>query len=171
MIRDIVQVPAAILRQPSKPVFDIDHGIKQVIADLLDTMRAHHAAGLSAVQIGVPLRVITLSGRCCAWQAMVNPEIKARSGALRSENEGCMSIGMGKPTFGILRPECITVAFTDRHGQDRVVDFDGFAARVIQHEIDHLDGIMIDAVLPKDRDRWSRTSSAAASPSSAAPSA
>jgi peptide deformylase len=164
VIRDIVQVPAAMLRQPSKPVFDIDQAMKRLLNDLLDTMRAHHALGLSAVQIGMPLRVIGVSPRSgCPWMVMVNPEIVSRSGAILAEDEGCMSIGMGKPRFRVKRSQTIKVGFLSRDGAEVETTLDGLAARVVQHEIDHLDGVLIDEPRKDRGNKWSSTSSAAAS--------
>lgn len=182
MIRDIIQLPDPRLRAVSYDIpasaFVDDgselskqarEGLDFAIRDLTDTMRKHHAFGLSAIQIGLPLRVVVISPRSgCAWGCMVNPVIVRRGGTMQSDNEGCMSIGGGRIRFAVKRAHKIEVAFLDRNGTARSIGLSGLSARVVQHEIDHLDGILIDEAASPDFKRRERpVSDAAAHPADA----
>lgn len=147
MIREIIQAPDDRLTQPSIPV-QVEH-LKEVLSgaivrDLIDTRIHHAAAGLAAVQIGVALRVVATSPiEFLGFTLLVNPEIVDRGREVVTEDEGCVSIGVGKQFFKIARHRIVTVVFLDRLGAERIVTVKGFAARLAQHEIDHLDGKLI----------------------------
>lgn len=121
--------------------------MRRVAGDLLDTMRKRHAGGLAAIQIGEAVRVIAISPRVgFTFSVIVNPVILERSGHKTREDEGCLSIRNGHEAarFRVLRHWKIRVSFADRAQQPHELDVVGFPARVIQHEVDHLDGILID---------------------------
>ena len=136
MIRTIVRDPF-FLGQKSAPATAAD---RQVITDLLDTLRANldRCVGMAANMIGERRRIIVFcSGPL--QMVMVNPRITARSGPYEAE-EGCLSlVGTRKTT----RYQKITVQYQDAAFQPRTGTFDGFPAQIIQHEIDHCDGILI----------------------------
>ena len=136
MIRPIVHDPL-FLAQKSQPATEAD---RQVIADLLDTLRAHldGCVGMAANMIGERRRIIVFcSGPM--QTVMVNPEITARSGPYDAR-EGCLSLA-GQRTARRYRR--ITVKYQDQAFQPRVGTFEGFTAQIIQHEIDHCEGILI----------------------------
>lgn len=152
MIRPIVQSPANILLRPSRPVNVFGDVLGELFGDLIDT-RIHHdrAYGLSAVQIGVPIRVVAVSPQIVAvspqivggYSILVNPEIIDRGKALVTAQEGCLSIGHGVPRFQVERHKVVAVRFVTKTGATVEVVASDLAARVIQHEIDHLDGKLI----------------------------
>ena len=136
MIRPIVHDPL-FLAQPSAPASEAD---RPVIADLTDTLLAHldGCVGMAANMIGVRKRVIIF---CSGPQptVMVNPVITGKSGPYEAE-EGCLSLaGTRKAT----RYRRITVRYLDPSFRQRTGTFEGFPAQIIQHEIDHCDGILI----------------------------
>jgi peptide deformylase len=141
-ILDIITVDsprAAILRRKAKAVRSVTPRIQQLIDAMVETMRANHGLGLAAPQVGEGVRVIVaeVGDRLLA---LVNPEIVAAEGEEVGE-EGCLSIP------GILaevrRAARVRVRALNRRGKRVTVDAEGLLARVLQHEIDHLDGILI----------------------------
>jgi len=139
MVRPILRFPAPVLLRPTAPVGAVDTRTRALLNDLVDTMKAAPGVGLAAPQIGVGQRV------CVAdWgegvTAFVNPRIMSRSGSATG-TEGCLSLpGI---ECQIVRSMAIAVDALDRNGQPFHLDLNGFSARVVQHEIDHLDGVLI----------------------------
>lgn len=143
MIRPILQKPDPRLLVPSIAVKSATV-IDTLFSDLIDTRIQVDGVGLSAPQIGVHLRVIALSPRFFfGFKIIVNPEIVERSERKESAHEGCFSIEHGAPKFMIERHAVIRVKFTDRHGTEHTLTSSGMSARIIQHEVDHLDGKLI----------------------------
>jgi peptide deformylase len=136
MIRPIMK-DVVFLNQKSDPATEAD---KQVVQDLLDTLKANEAGcvGLAANMIGVKKRIIAVS-MGFANIAMINPVIVKKSGVYETE-EGCLSlIGVRKTT----RYKDIEVEFQDMNFNKQCQKFSGWIAQIIQHEIDHCDGIVI----------------------------
>ena len=136
MIRPIVHDPF-FLSLKSEPADETD---KPVITDLLDTLRANleGCVGMAANMIGVRKRIIVFC-KGSRQMVMVNPEITAKFGEYEAE-EGCLSLsGVRKAR----RFQKITVRFQDREFKSHTGTYDGFTAQIIQHEIDHCDGILI----------------------------
>ena len=136
MIRPIVHDPL-FLALKSEPATEAD---LPVVTDLLDTLRAHLDAcvGMAANMIGVRRRIIVFcSGPMQA--VMINPRITSASGEYETE-EGCLSLAGVRGTKRFRR---ITVAFQDQAVRQRTGTYEGFMAQIIQHEIDHCDGILI----------------------------
>ena len=136
MIRPIMKDPM-FLALPSEAAAEAD---KQTARDLLDTLRAHldGCVGMAANMIGVRKRIIAV---CVGFgqMVMINPEIAAKSGAYETE-EGCLSLaGVRKTT----RYEHIEVVYQDMNMKKHRQHFDGYVAQIIQHEIDHCNGILI----------------------------
>lgn len=157
MIRPVIQFPDPILLQKCAPI-DIDAPPEQraearrLAGDLLDTMRKHHLFGLSAPQIGAPARVIAINQRTgCPFAIMVNPVITQTEGGVVESTEGCQSIDNGGPRFEVKRSKIIVVKFFDRADQEHEEAFQEMASIVIQHEIDHLDGILLPHRVAQDR--------------------
>ena len=157
--------PDPILKQIAEPVEEIDESVVAVVQDLVDTMfDAGHSVGVAAPQIGVLQRVMVVDvstsklGRDNnhGLLEMVNPEIIERSGS-KMMREGCMSVP--DYTGNVTRAEHILIEFTNRNGQLRVIEASGFEAVAIQHELDHLDGLLfLDRVSSLKTDLYRRKS-------------
>jgi peptide deformylase len=146
-ILPIVTVPDPILRETSAPIERVDDDTRKLIDDMLETMYDAPGVGLAAIQVGVPRRLIVMDA---AWKddenkrgpmAMINPEILTRGGPATVYEEGCLSLP--DVLVEIERPSEVTVRYTDRDGNTQELVTDGFLAKVIQHEVDHLDGKLI----------------------------
>jgi peptide deformylase len=138
MIRDIVVVDDARLRTKCPKVPKIDDSIRRLIDDMVDTMRDAPGIGLAAPQVGVLLRVIVCEVED-HLHALVNPEIVRAEGE-QVGDEGCLSI----PGYigEVKRYERVVVKAKNRAGKDVRVRADGLLARCLQHEIDHIDGVL-----------------------------
>jgi peptide deformylase len=138
-LRKIITIENPILRQKAKRVTRFDASIKRLVEDLIDTMHAANGVGLAAPQIAQSLRVLVAEyeGR---QEALINPEIVKASGE-QIGSEGCLSIP-GYIGENIKRSMMVVVKGRDVHGKEIRVRADGFFARILQHEIDHLDGIL-----------------------------
>ena len=136
MIRPIVH-DQFFLVQKSEPA---DASDKDVITDLLDTLRAHldGCVGMAANMIGVKKRIIVFC-RGNRQMVMVNPEITAKFGEYETE-EGCLSLSGFRKTKRFRK---ITVKYQDQDFRTKTGTYDGYTAQIIQHEIDHCDGILI----------------------------
>jgi peptide deformylase len=143
---DIKIYPDKILRQKTRPVEKIDKRVQGLVYDMMETMRQAEGVGLAAPQIGISKRIIVAedAGTNRSTIALINPRILKKKGSSHF-CEGCLSIpGV---TSDIIRPESIIVEGLDPEGEILRIQTGGFFARVIQHEIDHLDGILfIDRV-------------------------
>jgi peptide deformylase len=152
MVRPILRYGAPALRAvaaPLPPAAVTAPATRALIGDLLETLREARGVGLAAPQVGVSQRVcvVDLSGGRHADEALVlvNPTFEARDG-LQLELEGCLSLPGIEAT--VARPARVRVRHLDRDGQERVLTGDGLLARAIQHEIDHLDGVLFVDRLP-----------------------
>jgi peptide deformylase len=143
------------LRRRAEPVGDVTPEIRAIIADMTETMYDEVGIGLAAPQVGISLRLIVVAddeGRNV--QALLNPAITDRGGEATAE-EGCLSIpGVFAP---VTRAAWVKVEAQSVAGKPVTIDARGLRARVLQHEIDHLDGVLfIDRVDPVTRDRIKR---------------
>ncbi len=146
-----------VLRQRSPEIVQIDDALRRLVDDMLETMYAAKGVGLAANQVGVARRVAVIDAEDQKY-VLVNPVILESSGRATSE-EGCLSI----PDIyaDVTRPDRVVVEATDRDGNQVRIETEGLPARAIQHEIDHLDGILfIDHLGPMKRrmllNRWKR---------------
>lgn len=159
--REIRLLGDPVLRRTAQPVPELTPETRALIADMFDTMYAADGVGLAAPQVGVGDRVIVVDPRQEDVQAfaLVNPVILERSSELDKAEEGCLSIpGLQEI---VERPVRVTVEGLDREGATVRMAVDGFVARILQHEIDHLDGVLfIDRVSPLKRklliDKWKK---------------
>lgn len=143
MIRPIIQAPDDRLRAICEPMEWLKP-IGTIFTDLLDTRQAHNCLGLAAPQIGVLRRVIAVSPRACGgFRIMVNPAIVERSAETDEAKEGCLSIDAGRPRYRIRRSLWVVVTFMTMDAKPHKIKAAGLTARILQHEIDHLDGKMI----------------------------
>jgi peptide deformylase len=143
------------LRKSATPVGEVTPEVRAIIADMTETMYDEVGIGLAAPQVGIPLRLIVISdedGR--GVQALLNPAIVEREGEVTGE-EGCLSIpGVFAP---VTRAAWVKVEARSVDGKPLTINARGLRARVLQHEIDHLDGVLfIDRVDPMVRDRIKR---------------
>ena len=138
MIRPILVVGNPVLHQKAKRVSQVDRTIQRLIDDMIETMRAAPGVGLAGPQVGLPLRlaVIEVDDEVTV---IVNPEITKLVGEVELD-EGCLSI----PGFWgtVKRAEKVTVKAKDRNGKDFRLTAEGLLAQALQHEIDHLDGML-----------------------------
>jgi peptide deformylase len=131
-----------ILRQKSKEVKEINAEIKQLILDMIETLEANDGLGLAAPQVSQLWRIIIAKPEPNKEAlVLINPQIKKTSRKKEIMEEGCLSL----PNISVLveRPVKITVQALDINGQPVKIKANGLLARIIQHEIDHLDGILI----------------------------
>lgn len=138
-LREIRILGDEILRKTSREVEVVDERIKELIEDMKETMIASEGVGLAAPQIGILKRiVIVMDGKKII--ALVNPKIIEKEGSCL-DYEGCLSVK--KKTVKVARPEKVKVQALDENGNAIEFVAEGFFARVISHELDHLDGILI----------------------------
>ena len=150
-LREILTEPNKILRQKSLVVEKVDKDIQKLMDDMLETMYAAPGIGLAAIQVGVPKRVIVLDiakkDEPRSPLYFVNPEIKKKSDNLSTYEEGCLSV---PGQFAeINRPEKCHIKYLDYYGQPKELRAEGMLATCIQHEIDHLEGILFIDYLSK----------------------
>jgi peptide deformylase len=151
-VLNIVKVPDPILTQKTKPVEKIDRAILQLVKDMLETGKAAQGIGLAAPQVGKSLRVciIDLEYLGIPSFALINPKLTKKSWKKVEMEEGCLSI---PGVYGIVkRPEKIMVKALNINGEESELEADGLLARVIQHEVDHLDGILITSKIIRRTD-------------------
>lgn len=132
-------MPDPVLRQKAKRVRTIDGTIKKLIANMRETMHAAPGVGLAAPQVGIPLRVIVIGIPEEEDLALVNPQIVRKTGE-RVVNEGCLSI----PGYigEIKRAESVTAKGRDPSGKELRIKAQGLLAQALEHEIDHLNGVL-----------------------------
>jgi peptide deformylase len=143
------------LRKSAAAVGDVTPELRKIIADMTETMYDEVGIGLAAPQVGISLRLIVISDEDNRGvQALLNPAIVERGGEVTGE-EGCLSIpGIFAP---VTRAAWVKVEARSLEGQPLTINARGLRARVLQHEIDHLDGVLfIDRVDPMVRDRIKR---------------
>jgi peptide deformylase len=165
MIRPILQLPDPILRKVSKPVEKIDDEIKKLIKDMFETMYDAPGVGLAAVQIGVAKRVVTIDATRGDDEknpmVFINPEVISASDEKDVKEEGCLSIAEFYEE--VERPSEVKVRYMDEKGKTKEIEADGLLARALQHEIDHLNGVLfIDHISKLKRDRVTKKFSKAA---------
>ncbi|WDI32851.1 peptide deformylase [Hyphococcus flavus] len=155
-IRPIITAPDPLLREVSKPVDKVDDELRSLMDDMLETMYDAPGIGLAAIQIGVPKRVIVmdLAGEDEEPEPryFVNPEILDPSEDMRLYEEGCLSV----PEFfdEVERPARCRVKYLDYDGNEQILDAEGMLAVCIQHEMDHLEGVLfIDHLSRLKRER------------------
>ncbi len=155
-IREIISLPDPRLRLVSKPVEAITAEVRALAADMFETMYDAPGIGLAAIQVAIPLRLITMDIAKKEGETnprvFINPEILSSSEELSVYEEGCLSI---PEYYGeVERPARVRVRFMDIDGKIHEEDADGLYATCIQHEIDHLNGVLfVDYLSKLKRDR------------------
>ena len=155
-LRDIITLPDKRLRLVSDPVKAVDAEVRKLVEDMFETMYEAPGVGLAAIQVGVPKRIVTIDtakkDEPNKPQVLINPEIVWSSDETAAYEEGCLSI----PEYyeEVERPARVKVKFVDLDGKPVEVEADGLLATVLQHEIDHINGVLfIDHISKLKRDR------------------
>ena len=150
-VRTILTEPNKLLRQISKPVEKVTKEDQKLMDDMLDTMYAANGIGLAAIQIGVPKRIIVMDiskdPNNKEPKYFVNPVIKNRDSEKATYEEGCLSVP--NQFAEIDRPSQCDVEYLDYNGEKKFLHADGLLATCIQHEMDHLEGILFIDYLSK----------------------
>lgn len=155
-VREILILPDKRLRLVSKPVAKIDSATRALVEDMFETMYDAPGIGLAAIQIGEPRRIVTMDlakkDEPKAPRVFINPELIGTSDDKKTHEEGCLSI----PEYyeEVERPASVKVRYLDLDGKQHEIDADGLLATCIQHEVDHLNGVLfIDHISKLKRDR------------------
>ncbi|HEY4192251.1 MAG TPA: peptide deformylase [Mesorhizobium sp.] len=154
-IKPLIILPDPLLRQLSKPLERVDAQVARLADDMLETMYDAPGIGLAAIQIGEPLRMLVVDlakeDEAPAPHVFINPEILQRSDERSVYEEGCLSI----PDYyaEVERPASVRVKYLDRDGNSQEIEAEGLMATCLQHEIDHLDGVLfVDHISKLKRD-------------------
>ncbi len=153
----IITIPDPLLRSESAPIERVDDELRTLMDNMLETMYDAPGIGLAGIQVAVPRRLLVMDLAREEDEekqpiCMVNPEIVERSDEMRLHEEGCLSI----PEFyaEVERPNSCLVKFLDRDGKPREMACEGLLSTVVQHEVDHLNGVLfIDYLSRLKRDR------------------
>lgn len=158
-ILEIKTYPDTFLSQPTKPVENIDGNLQELIENMADTMYAAPGVGLAAIQVGHDKSLLVYDiapkDEKRSLQVLINPRIVTSEGTIISENEGCLSV----PDYrtDVKRAAKVLVEAFDREGKPVRLEAEGLMALVMQHEIDHLNGILfIDRISSLKRQMYKR---------------
>lgn len=148
-IRQIFETPDPVLRQISKPVETFDDDLKTLVADMFETMYSAPGIGLAAVQVGVPIRLLVIDLQEPEEEGgepvrdprtFINPEILWHSDTEVPYTEGCLSVP--EQYAEVMRPDRIRARWQDEKGTSYEEEIDGLLAVCLQHEMDHLNGVL-----------------------------
>lgn len=140
MILEVTKLGEDILRKKAEPVAEINDEIRALVEDMFETMIEKDGVGLAAPQIGKSLRLFVVIADDDVRRVFINPQIIKTSTEVGEYDEGCLSIPQVYET--IVRPLQVTVQAYNEKGRPFTLEADGLLARIIQHEYDHLDGIL-----------------------------
>jgi len=142
-LAQIRQYPDSVLRMEARPVEEFDEDLQRLVARMKELMEEANGVGLAATQVGVLRRVFVFVPEDDRVLALVNPSIPSRGNETDIDDEGCLSIqGVTVP---VERPTAVRLEGFDETGREVAYDLGGMAARIAQHEFDHLDGkLMLD---------------------------
>ncbi len=155
-VRPILVIPDQRLRSVADPIVEVDEEIRTLAKDMLDTMYDAPGIGLAAPQIGVMKRIVVIDiageGEKPDPMVLINPEIIRFGDEMQVTEEGCLSIP--ELYYEVERPNAVTVKYTDLDGNEVEKETEGKLAVCVQHELDHLDGVLyIDYLSRLKRDR------------------
>lgn len=140
MILNVTKLGEEILRKKAEPVPEINDEIRELVNDMFDTMIENNGVGLAGPQVGKSLRLFVIIADDDVRRVFINPQIIKTSTQVGEYDEGCLSIPQVYET--ITRPLEVTVQAYNEEGKLFTLEADGLLARIIQHEYDHLDGIL-----------------------------
>ncbi|MFA6122720.1 peptide deformylase [Sphingomonas sp.] len=161
-VLEILEVPHPGLRAVAKPVETVDDGVRKIVSDMFDTMYAARGIGLAATQVAIEQRIVVIDLQEPESDAedakpvrkplvYINPELLSLSEETSFYNEGCLSIP--EQYAEVERPTRCRATWLDEQGERHEADFDGLLATALQHEIDHLNGVLfIDHISKLKRD-------------------
>ncbi len=153
MILPIYLYDHPVLRQKAEPITEITPELRKLARDMLETMYAAYGIGLAGNQVGVPRQIIVVDiGKEEGMErplVLLNPELIATSAETVDMEEGCLSLPELRES--VTRPASVQVRYLDLQGQERQLEAEGLLARVLQHEIDHLQGLYFVDRLPAIR--------------------
>ena len=154
-LAQIRQYPDPALRLPANEVEDVGDAVTELVERMTRLMQEARGVGLAAPQVGVLRRVLVYqTSDEDPVVALVNPRVTSSSDEEETADEGCLSLGAASVVVPVPRPVSLTVEAVTPEGEPLTVDAAGLEARVIQHELDHLDGVLtIDRTTPDDRRR------------------
>jgi peptide deformylase len=152
-LAQIRQYPDPALRMPALEVDEVDDSVGDLVERMTSLMQEARGVGLAAPQVGVLRRILVYqTADEDPVVALVNPRLTGSSDERETVDEGCLSLGAATVVVPVERPLAVTVEATTPDGQAVTVEVEGLEARVIQHELDHLDGVLIiDRTTPEDR--------------------
>jgi peptide deformylase len=152
-LAQVRQYPDPVLRMRANDVEEIDDSVTGLVERMKGLMSEARGVGLAAPQLGILRRVLVYqAGEEEPVVALVNPRLVESGGELVADDEGCLSLGAASVIVEVERPATIVVEGKSPEGDDLRIEADGLAARVIQHELDHLDGVLIiDRTSPEHR--------------------
>ena len=158
---DIVKYPNQLLTNKSEPLSNIDDNTRKLIEDMIDTMYAFSGVGLAAIQVGIPKKIIIYDHLTQHnkrnFQVLINPQIIEHNGTQISEKEGCLSLP--ELRADIKRFKTISVKGLNIEGKPITIDAEGLLAIILQHEIEHLNGILlVDKISALKRNIYKRKS-------------
>jgi len=145
------QYPDPVLRVAADPVAGVDDDVRRLVERMTEVMRQAHGVGLAAPQLGVLRRILVYRVSSDGdVHVLINPQLAERSEETETDTEGCLSLLGGDLQVPVERHVRVVVSAVDGDGNPVEVDAEGLEARVIQHEIDHLDGVLIMDRASKD---------------------
>jgi peptide deformylase len=152
-LAQIRQYPDPVLRMEAREVQEFDEALAGLVERMTRLMQEANGIGLAAPQVGVTRRVLVYqAAEDGPFVALVNPRVTSTSEELETSDEGCLSLGAATVVVPVERPLRVTVEGSSPQGEPLTVEVDGLEARVLQHEIDHLAGVLIlDRAAPEHR--------------------
>jgi peptide deformylase len=152
-LAQVRQYPDPVLRMKANEVTDFDDALRALADRMSNLMQEARGVGLAAPQVGVLQRILVYQAEEEEpVRALVNPRLTETSETLETADEGCLSLGAATVVVGVERPDAVVVEASSPDGEELRIEADGLTARVLQHELDHLDGVLIlDRTSPEDR--------------------
>ena len=152
-LAQVRQYPDPILRMKANDVEEIDDSVTGLVERMKGLMSEARGVGLAAPQLGILRRVLVYqAGEEELFMALVNPRVVETGGEQVADDEGCLSLGAATVIVEVERTSTIVVEATSPEGEELRIEAEGLEARVIQHELDHLDGVLIiDRTSPEQR--------------------
>ena len=149
-LAQIRQYPDPVLRMEARPVEDFDDDLRRLVGRMTELMKDANGVGLAATQVGVLRRVFVFAPEEETTAVLVNPKLVSRGDEVDTDDEGCLSLqGVTVP---VERPTTVRIEGRDETGKEVAFDLEGMAARIAQHELDHLEGTLIlDRTTPESR--------------------
>jgi peptide deformylase len=147
------QYPDHVLRMKAKEVDELDESVRELVERMTNLMDEARGVGLAAPQIGILRRVLVYrTGEEDPAVALVNPRVVSSSEEVEAADEGCLSLGAASVVVEVERPSTVIVEGRSPAGEEVRIEAEGLEARVLQHELDHLDGVLtIDRTTPEQR--------------------